>query len=220
MANRPPAQLSFAAMSAELADAGVGRELPEGASDLTKREFAFVTRLLQHGQMARAAREAGYAEESAGVIATETLRKPKVHGFYRRCLSKVANNAEQLVIRVYERSALFHAKCLECAQQAKELETLMLVARKENAKNGTTVEYETQRELMVRMEKHYAALATQQDTLLATLLGKLNINISGDVNVNHAVLNDPLVDQLIQARRRVMDRPGAVEFSGRVEARN
>jgi phage terminase small subunit len=230
MAQNAPAQLSWKALEAELCESGVGKELPDGAAKLTAREFAFVTKLLQHGQMARAAKEAGYAEESAAQIAAETLKKPKVHAFYRRCLSKVANNAEALVMRAYERSALWHAKCLECAQEAKELREvtrrdlqnnpdaindLVLIGKKDSGK-GPTIEYETRREQILKREKHYAALAHQADTLLATLLGKLNINISGEVNVNHAVLTDAL----ITARRRVMAEPGAVRSQALSGGRN
>jgi hypothetical protein len=146
----------------------------------------------------------------------------------------VANNAEALVMRVYERSALFHAKVLECAQASREvrdvtrrelaanldaINDLILTGKKDTAK-GPVVEYETRREQMLKLEKHYAALAHQADTLLATLLGKLNINISGEVNVNHAVLTDALTDELITARRRVMAEPGAVRMQVPTESRN
>lgn len=184
-------------------------ELPQGFADITGREQKFVLELLRHGQMARAARDAGYSEASAGAIASETLRKPKVFAFYQRCLAGVAANADKLTARVCERSLLYHAKAMEAAQEVRDLDELILVGRKENFKNGTTTEYETRREQAVKAEKHYAELATRTDTLLASLLGKLNIQVGGTVNHNHVILDERLQAQLIADRKRLQGASAA-----------
>lgn len=196
-------QLTLAGLEGRLKESGLG-ELPEGASDLTRREFAFVTFLLGHGQMARAAREAGYSEAAAAAIASETLRKPKVHAFYRRCLAKVANNAEQLVIRVYERSVLWHAKALEAAQEVQEAEAVLVRESTQNGKNAHTLKtYETARDRAMRAEKHYEQMAARTDTLLGGLLGKLKLNVDDGGGLKGVILDDALALELVEQRRRI-----------------
>lgn len=182
-------------------------ELPQGFGDITGREQRFVLALLRHGQMAKAAVEAGYSETSAGSIASETLRKPKVFAFYQRCLGALASNADKLTQRVAERSLVLHQKAMEAAQVVADLDELILVAEKQNTgKAGTTTEYETRREQAAKAEKHYTTLANQTDTLLASLLGKLNLNVSGTVTHNHVIVNDKLAAELVAARKRLQDR--------------
>lgn len=120
------AQLEFSAIAAQFAAAGIG-ELPQGVAELTRREMRFVMGVLEHGQMARAAIDAGYSPDSAGQIASETLRKPKVFAFYKRCLDKVASQAELVVRRCYERSVIFHARAMEAGQTLREANEWLLV---------------------------------------------------------------------------------------------
>lgn len=152
--------------------------MPEGVSVLTTREMRFVLGVLEHGQMARAAAEAGYSQDSAGAIATETLKKPKVFAFYKRCLDKVASQAELVVRRCYERSVIFHAKAMEAGQALKDAEQWLLAGeRQENGRHGKTVkEFELARERAKRDEKHYAGLARAEDALLLNALGRLKVS--------------------------------------------
>lgn len=151
--------------------------MPAGVSELTSREIKFVAGVLEHGQMRRAAIDAGYSEDSAQSIASETLRKPKVLAFYRRCLDKVASQAELVIRRCYERSVVFHAKAMEAAQTARDATQWLLVhCREEKARFGKDVkEYELERDRAMRDEKHYATLARTEDALLLNALGRLKV---------------------------------------------
>lgn len=200
-------QLTFAEVENRLKQSGVG-ELPEGAANLKRREFAFVTYLLSHGQMARAAREAGYAPDSAGAIASETLRKPKVFAFYQSCLAKVANNAEQLVMRTYERSVILHAKAMEAAQEVKDLDAELLLKTQSTLEADAikeTATYESARERAVKAEKHYITLANQTDALLGALLGKLKLSTDDSGGLKGVVLSEALANELVAQRRRLQD---------------
>ena len=187
-------------------------ELPQGIADLTGKEQKFVLALLRHGQMARAAIEAGYSETSAGAIASETLRKPKVFAFYQRCLGLVAANADQLTRRVCERSLILHQKAMTAAQDVKDLDELILIAHRDEsgAKAKDVDEYETRREQAAKAEKHYTTLANQTDTLLASLLGKLQLNVNANVSGGLTLTLTPeLQDRLVKARRELQAQPEA-----------
>lgn len=170
MGNAASLQLEFAAL-------GIG-EMPQGVGDLTTREIKFVRGVLEHGQMAHAAVEAGYSPDSAGSIASETLRKPKVQAFYRRCLDKVASQAELVVRRIYERSVIFHAKAMEAAQTRQDADAWILsYERHERSRGGKEVkEFELKRDRAMREEKHYAQLARAEDALLLNALGRLKVS--------------------------------------------
>lgn len=187
-------------------------EMPQGFSEITAREQRFVLELLRHGQMARAARDAGYSENSAGAIASETLRKPKVFAFYSKCLAQVASNADKLTQRVAQRSILYHDKAVAASQDIANLDALILTSRKSGSK-GFESQYETQREHAVRAEKHYSELSTKTDALLASLLGKLNLNVHGVVTHNHVIVDDKFEASLVEKRRtlqaRVAEQPVA-----------
>ena len=170
---------------------GIGvaaEQIPQGFGELTGREQKFVLNLLRHGQMARAAVEAGYSETSAGAIASETLRKPKVFAFYQRCLATVAANADAMTRSVAERSIVLHTKAMTAAQEVKDLDELILIAHRDEtgAKAKQVDEYESRREQAAKAEKHYTTLANQTDTLLASLLGKLTLNVKGSVQTQLA----------------------------------
>lgn len=212
--DQPSEQLTLSAVEQRFVASGV-EDMPDGAGNLTQRELKFVLGVLEHGQMGRAAIDAGYSEESAASIASETLRKPKVFAFYRRCLDQVASKAELLTARVYERSVLFHAKALEAAQDIADAnEWLLNISRDEySATKGakTVKEYELKRERAQRDQKHYATLANQTDSLLGSLLGKINaVHVSGEVKHKHehsgAVVTVPedALPALAQMRRDVV----------------
>lgn len=170
--------------------------MPQGAGNLTQREMKFVIGVLSHGRLARAAVEAGYSEASAGAIASETLRKPKVFSFYRRCVKQVADKGDELVRRAYERSVIFHAKCIEAAQQVKDEDEWLFVRQTEvmGGKNPHKKhEHERARERAQRDEKHYAVLAAQADTLLASMIGKLTLKVEGELK--HSVAISPELRQ-------------------------
>lgn len=182
-------QLTLSAVEQRFVASGVG-ELPEGVASLTQKELKFVLGVLEHGQMARAATDAGYSAESAGSIASETLRKPKVFAFYRRCLDQVAGKAEVLTARVYERSVMFHAKALQAMQDLEEANTWLLAVSRDEysaAKGAKSIkEYELARERAQRDQKHYATLANQTDALLGQLLGKIaGLQVSGEIRHRH-----------------------------------
>lgn len=203
----PPAdQLTLSPIEQQFAAAGV-TSLPQGASDLTARELKFVTRLLEHGQMARAATEAGYSADSAGSIASDTLRKPKVLRFYRSCLGEVAAKADIVTRRVYERSVMFHARAIAAAQERDDAETWILSEEThQNGKDAKKVQrFEKLRDRAQRDEKHYTTLANQTDTLLAALLGKVKeLTIDNSTHHNHLIVTPAFQEELAEMRRQVM----------------
>jgi len=211
-------QLTLAEIQAGFASIGVEQvdELPEGVSTLNPRELRLVLGVLRHGQMAKAAVEAGYSEGSAGQIASETLRKPKVFAFYRRCVEKLASNADRVIARTYERSVILHAKALEAMQTRADAEQWIIASEKHETTKGSEStskkdvrEYERIRDRAQRDEKHYVTLANQTDSLLASLLGKIpGLHLSGDVNDTHGgtvvAVPEAALDALAMARRDVL----------------
>lgn len=186
-----PTQLTLSPIEAAFVAHGV-EAIPEGASLLTKKEMQFVLSMLEHGQMGKAAVEAGYSPDSAAQIASETLRKPKVFAFYRKCVEGLASKGEQLTARVYERSVVLHAQALNAAQELSEAEATLweLVRTKdETGKNAKNVkEYELRRDRAQRDQKHFLTLANQTDALLGTLIGKITgVHVSSSVTVGGAV---------------------------------
>lgn len=101
-------------------------ELPAGAADLEPKELLFVQALLRTGSKRKSAIFAGYSELSASQMASELLGKPRVAGFYRRCLERFGADTKAAIARAEERARLFHWQALE-ARDGTE-------AQKENAK--------------------------------------------------------------------------------------
>lgn len=223
-----PEQLTLSAVEQRFSAAGVGagvQELPVGFADLTAKEQKFVLGVLEHGQMARAAVEAGYSAESAGAIASETLRKPKVFAFYKRCVEKVATKADQVTARVYERSVILHAKALEAAQDIADADAWILKLTRDEysaAKGAKSVkEYERTRERAQRDQKHYITLANQTDALLGQLIGKIaGVHVSGTVTHKHVqgttvTVPEEALAGLAQLRRDVVtSRTGSAPAAG------
>lgn len=196
--------MEFAAVTAQFSAAGI-QELPQGVADLTRREMRFVIGVLEHGQMGRAAVEAGYSADSASSIASETLKKPKVFAFYRKCLDKVANQAELVVRRCYERSVIFHAKAMEAAQAVRDQnEWLLATERHEKGKNAKEVRtFELARERAQRDEKHYSSLARAEDALLLNALGRLKVSPGGEGVVD--AVSPQMREQLAELVRAGID---------------
>lgn len=181
-------------------------QLPQGVGECSVKELKFVNRLLQHGQLARAAQEAGYQgdREGAGVWASKTLRKPKVFRVYQAALRHVSADADKLVGRVCERSVLWHEKAKACAQEVAELDALLLERADSTTKGkepGDTSYYETRRDRMMKQERHYAQLAAREDTLLGSLLGRLNLNVNVDKQVTHYVAGNEFTQEFAAQRR-------------------
>ena len=193
------------------------KDIPEGVSDLSSRELKFVQAYLRHGQVRRAAVDAGYKAETAHVSGSRLLKKAKVAAFLRKCVNRAGQNATALVGRVFERSTMLHAKATEAGQEVQELEDLVLrMTRDEDGEtptgqvDKTVQEYETRRDKMVRLEKHYMTLANQTDTLLGSLLGKLQVNLNinpadgkswAEVLLDGQPLNSYVLEGMAQSRR-------------------
>jgi phage terminase small subunit len=190
------AQLEFAALGIT--------ELPDGVSSLTRREMRFVAEYLQHGQMRQAAIAAGYSEESAGSIASETLRKPKVAAFYRKCIDQVAGESLNVLRTCFQRYVIFHAKTLEAAQTRQDADAWLVKGfNRELGKNAKEVtEYELARERAMRDEKHFSALARAEATLLLRATGKLPEGPTVTVNMVPDSVRDHL-QELARAGVRV-----------------
>jgi hypothetical protein len=183
----PSGELQLSLADVERGFAGTGiRSLPEGVSDLNRREMIFVQRLLEHGQQRRAAIEAGYSENSADSTASFLLRKPKVFAFYRRCTDKLANDAGTVVRTTFERYVIFNAKAQSAAQERADADTWL--AKEYQSETGKIAKertkFEEQRSRAQRDEKLYSSLARGEGMLLAALLGKLKVKIEGDVKVS------------------------------------
>lgn len=198
-----------------LAEVGAAEEadLPAGFSELSAREARFVCNLLKHGQLAQAAAEAGYKDGEGSrdglyVTASRLLRRPKIHRFYRSCIRKIAESGDKTVERVAERSVLLHAKAVESGQKAADLQQLILLSRKtedgthgDNGVSKDVREYETALAKAMKEERHYMGLANQTDTLLASLLGKLQLSISGEVDHNHYTIPAGALEGFAHMRR-------------------
>ncbi|MEN9631944.1 MAG: Terminase small subunit [Verrucomicrobiota bacterium] len=100
-------------------------QLPEGASELTAQELRFVLGMLRHGRQRKAAIEAGYSVTSAHQIASETIRKPRVAAFYRKCLEAFGADARAAIARTEQRARMLDAKAVglldnDCATVSEE----------------------------------------------------------------------------------------------------
>lgn len=175
--------------------------LPAGAGELQGGELAFVIALLRHGQQRRAAIEAGYSETSAGQIASELLKKPRVRRVYMACLDKLAGVAAAAVRRIEERGRIFHEKALQAAQEREDIEDKLneLVLLGTTGKNAT---YETRREELRRLEREYAGQAMKCDEALLRAAGKfgMDVKVSGKIE-GGAVMVTPEVLSVLTGLR-------------------
>ena len=190
-----PAQTEFAELMGVLGVKEVGA-LPEGISALSAKEALFVARLVSHGKIAEAAREAGYKGENVGITGSRLLRRPDIQRFYAKCLNYLARNADEVVRRVYERSVAAHAAAMQAWQVMHEVDDFVELARKERegsqaAKHVEINERDMQRkrELAARDFLRFTAAADKSDALLASMMGKLNVNVNVSGSVIHVTKN-------------------------------
>lgn len=154
----PPEQLSLPGAQEMFAAAGL-ETLPHGASELNPKQLKFAIAYLNCGNATQAAELAGYSKDNA-----EKLRKNTgVMRFLNAASKTVAQNGDQLVKRKFELSVSYH-------DELKQLRSKPLDQR-------------TEKEL--RREQSVALMAVRNDTLLAALLNRLGIKLTGDLTVNH-----------------------------------
>lgn len=190
----PTKQRELAGLAEVCAETGLD-QLPSGASELLAKELKFVVCLMRHGQQKRAAIEAGYSETSADQIASELLRKPRVAGFYRRCLEGLGATAKAALARLEERARIYHAKAVECAQEKEGLDKLMVVGAKTATNKGeagsVAPEYLTRRENLARLEERYAKLALDADRALLQAAGKMGLELKVSGGLDHTITVTP-----------------------------
>lgn len=156
-----PAEVQLALPGGAEAFAAAGLEtLPHGAGDMSAKELRFCISYLNCGSQRQAAREAGYSEDNASKL----LRNTAIARFLGGAIKVVAQNGDQLVRRVWERSVSWHE------------ELMMLRAKPHADKSKADHQRETQLALML----------TRNDTVLAALLNRLGIKLTGEVNMNVA----------------------------------
>lgn len=208
----PAKQTEFAELMAALS-CDKPEQLPGGVSELKPREMVFVARLCAHGRMAQAAVEAGYKEDNAGVMACKVLARPEVNRFYKRCVGRLADNANELVSRVYQRSVQAHAAADEAYQRMQEADRMVEDARKhavtegkESSSSTSTSEDVRAKEIAMRDWTRACAAADRVDNLLASMLGKLNLTVTHSGQVLHVTKDGMQVlsnlrREVVQARK-------------------
>jgi hypothetical protein len=161
-------------------------ELPLGFSELNRKQQTFVQRYLAHGNTMRAAREAGYADpESEG---HRLSRRPAIAAVLAQAGARVAKDADALLRRAMERSVWLHNELRE--QRAKRMDSANGV--------GDT-----------RRERELFEQCARADTLVAALLGKLNVNVNGSIEHNHRVSVVPE-----ETRRQLLSIQREIGFAG------
>lgn len=141
--------------------AAVGLEtLPHGAAEMTARQLKFAVAYLGCGNARQAAREAGFNDTHASKL----LQNAAVARFVNAAAKPVAQNGDQLVRRKWELSVSLH----------KELMELRGKEKKDSAEQ--------------KRERQLIRMANQTDMLLAALLNRLGIKLTGEVSVNHSVV--------------------------------
>lgn len=157
----PPAPQQLSLPGAEELFAAAGLDtLPIGAADLNPKQLRFAIAYLNCGNATQAAKEAGYSEDNA-----EKLRKnTAVTRFLNGAIKTVAQNGDQLLRRKFELSVSYHA-------ELKELRAIPLKKKTEK---------------QLRRENSVSLMAVRNDTLIAAMLNRLGIKLTGEVNVSHS----------------------------------
>lgn len=154
---QPPEQLKLA--DGQTLFQGIGLDvLPAGASSLTRKQLHFCLEFLRCGVATEAARRAGYSSPDSD--GSKVQRSAGVAAFLGRAGVTVAKNADQLVCRAARRSTMLHEQIVAEMEKKPELRDHKLLEK-----------------------LHLAVVRT--DMLLGSLLGKLGISLSGELNVNH-----------------------------------
>jgi hypothetical protein len=155
-----PQQLSLP--GAEELFRAVGLEtLPLGVSEMTPKQLRFCVAYLSCGNARQAARESGYNEDNAAKL----LQKTAISRFLGAAIKPVAENGDALVRRKWELSASLHTELMAIRGKAPAQRT-----EKDN-----------------RREAALMLAVTRNDTLLAALLNKLGIKLTGEINQNVSV---------------------------------
>lgn len=131
--------------------------LPFGAAEMTRKQLLFAVAYLACGNAKQAARETGHNDSNA----TKLLQNTAVSRFVNAAAKPVAQNGDQLVRRKWELSVSLHKE-------------LMDLRGKKEKDSGE-----------LKRERQLIRMANQTDQLLAALLGRLGIKLTGEVNVNH-----------------------------------
>lgn len=153
-----PQQLALP--GAEELFAAVGLEsLPHGAGELSVKQLKFAIAFLGCGNERQAARESGYAEQHASKV----MQRGALARFVAAAVKPVAQNGDQLVRRKWELSVSLHHELMEL--------------RGKEQKTKTSADLKRERQL-IRM-------ANQTDMLLAALLNRLGIKLTGEISHNH-----------------------------------
>jgi len=178
-------QLEFSQDAELFRGAGV-EELPAGLSELSHKQKKFVLEYLRLGNASAAARACGVHETNT----TKILRRPNVLRFLHAVTAQVAASGDQLVKRQWELSVSLH-------------EELQAIRAKPLAERT-----EAQR----RREWHLIKAVNQTNTLLAALLNRLGVRLSGELtttqNVNVTASGVAVLPELLNGyacARRVAD---------------
>jgi len=160
----PSAQLELPLVAEAFRGVGV-ETLPHGLSELTAKQRGFVLAYLKTGSAKAAARLSGVNETGA----SKMLKKAPVLRFVNVVAQQVAANGDQLVRRKWELSVSLHHELME------------LRAKTPEERTG----YDERR------EGQLVKMINQTDTLLAALLNRLGVKLSGEltttqnINVSH-----------------------------------
>jgi hypothetical protein len=151
-------QLALPGAAEMFAAAGL-ETLPLGASEMSRKQLLFAVAYLNCGNARQAARETGYNDDNASKL----LENNAISRFLNAATKTVAQNGDQLVRRKWELSVSLHRELMEIRAQDKA------------AKTPADLKRESKLERMVN----------RTDMLLAAMLNRLGIKLTGDVNVNH-----------------------------------
>lgn len=147
-------QLALPGAADMFAAAGL-ETLPHGAGEMGAKQLKFCVAYLNCGNQRQAAREAGYSEDNAAKL----LKTTAIARFLGGAVKAVAQNGDQLVRRAWERSVSWH-------------EELMAIRGKPHAEKT---------EADRKREAQLALMLTRNDTVLAAMLNRLGIKLTGEI---------------------------------------
>jgi hypothetical protein len=162
-------------------------DLPVGFSDLSPQQRRFCINFLACGNATKAAREAGYVEPDSQSV--RLMKKPAVAKFLGQAARRLAADSDALLKRAMDRSVWLHAELAEARNR-----------RMESEGAGD-----------FRRERALHEMVGKADTLVAALLGKLSVNVSGSIEHNHtvSVITPETRGQLILLQEEIGLREGA-----------
>ena len=166
MSENPSVQLSLPGAAEMFGAVGLD-SLPHGAADMNGRQLRFCLAYLASGSASQAARETGYSDVDGHKI----LRRAKVSRFLSAAVKPVAQNGDQLVRRKWELSVSLHHELMQLRGIAPEKKTAAEMKR----------------------ERQLVRMVNQTDMLLAAMLNRLGIKLTGEVTVQHTGGGDFIV---------------------------